>query len=46
LLDEVEQLQRLEEALLLATGVPREPGAPPWVVLGVEVLGSDRARAA
>ena len=29
------RLQRIEEAIVVATGAPRQPGCPPWVVLGV-----------
>jgi hypothetical protein len=35
---EIDQLQRTEEAIVVATGAPREPGCPPWVVLGVNAL--------
>jgi hypothetical protein len=34
---EIEQLLRVEEAVVIATGSPREPGRPAWVVLGVAV---------
>jgi hypothetical protein len=35
---EIDRLQRTEEAIVLATGAPREAGCPPWVVLGVKVV--------
>ena len=28
----MERLQRVEEAIVVATGAPRERGCPPWVV--------------
>jgi hypothetical protein len=31
---EIDRLQRTEEAIDVATGAPREPGCPAWVVLG------------
>jgi len=31
---EIDRLQRTEEAIVVATGAPRERGCPPWVVLG------------
>jgi hypothetical protein len=36
--DEIDRLQRIEEAIVVATGAPREPGCPPWVVLGVKAV--------
>ena len=30
---EIDRLQRTEEAIVVATGAPRERGCPPWVVL-------------
>jgi hypothetical protein len=33
-----DRLQRTDEAIVVATGAPREPGCPPWVVLGVNVI--------
>jgi hypothetical protein len=30
---EIERLQRTEEAIVVATGAPRERGCPAWVVL-------------
>ena len=35
---EIERLQRSEEAIVVATGAPRRPGCTPWVVLGVKAL--------
>jgi hypothetical protein len=35
---EIDRLQRTEEAIVVATGAPREAGCPPWVVLGVKVV--------
>jgi hypothetical protein len=35
---EVDRLQRTEEAIVVATGAPRERGCPPWVVLGVKAV--------
>src|SRR6516225_65530 len=32
---EIERLHCSEEAIVVATGAPREAGCPPWVVLGV-----------
>jgi hypothetical protein len=31
--EEIDRLQRTEEAVVVATGAPREAGCPPWVVL-------------
>ena len=33
-----QMLQRTEEAIVVATGAPRERGCPPWVVLGVKAV--------
>jgi hypothetical protein len=33
---EVDRLQRIEEAIVVATGAPREARCLPWVVLGVK----------
>ena len=41
---EIERLQRSEEAIVVATGAPRERGCPPWVVLGVKAAGPRRPR--
>jgi hypothetical protein len=43
---EIDRLQRTEEAIVVATGAPREPGCPPWIVLGVKVIEERGARAA
>jgi hypothetical protein len=43
---EIDRLQRTEGAIIVATGAPREPGCPPWVVLGVKVIEERGARAA
>ena len=41
-----QMLQRTEEAIVVATGAPRERGCPPWVVLGVKALEMGGVRAA
>jgi hypothetical protein len=43
---EIERLQRSEEATVVATGAPRERGCPAWVVLGVKALEMGGVRAA
>ena len=43
---EIERLQRSEEAVVVATGAPRERGCPPWVVLGVTAVEMGGVRAA
>jgi hypothetical protein len=43
---EIERLQRAEEAIVVATGAPRERGCPAWVVLGVRALEMGGVRAA
>ena len=43
---EIDRLQRTEEAIVVATGAPREGGCPPWVVLGVKPLEACGIRAA
>jgi hypothetical protein len=43
---EVDRLQRTEEAIVVATGAPRQPGSPAWVVLGVKAIGAPGVRAA
>jgi hypothetical protein len=43
---EIDRLQRTQEAIVVATGAPRQPGCPPWVVLGVKVVEVRGARAA
>jgi hypothetical protein len=42
----IDRLQRTEEAIVVATGAPRQPGCPPWVVLGVKVVEARNIRAA
>ena len=37
---EIERMQRTEEATVVATGAARERGRPPWVVLGVKAVGA------
>ncbi len=37
---------RTEEAIIVATGAPRQPGCPPWVVLGVKAKAAPGIRAA
>jgi hypothetical protein len=39
---EIERLRRTEEAIIVATGAPRERGCPPWVVLGVKAVEATR----
>lgn len=41
---EIDRLQRTEEAIVVATGAPRQPGSPAWVVLGVKALGAPDVR--
>jgi hypothetical protein len=41
---EIDRLQRIEEAIVVATGAPREPGCPPWVVLGVKAIEAPGVR--
>jgi hypothetical protein len=43
---EIDRLQRTEEAIVAATGAPRERGCPPWVVLGVKAVEARGIRAA
>ena len=43
---EIDRLQRTEEAIVVATGAPRERGCPPWVVLGVKAVEVCGVRAA
>ena len=43
---EIDPLQRTEEAIVVATGGPRERGCPPWVVLGVRAVETRGVRAA
>ena len=44
--EEIDRLQRTEEAIVVATGAPRERGCPPWVVLGVKAVEARGTRAA
>ena len=44
--EEIDRLQRTEEAIVVATGAPRERGCPPWVVLGVKAVEARGIRAA
>src|SRR2546430_5152644 len=44
--EEIDRLQRTEEAIVVATGAPRERGCPPWVVLGVKAVEARSVRAA
>jgi hypothetical protein len=41
---EIDRLQRTEEAIVVATGAPRETGCPPWVVLGVKAIEAPGGR--
>jgi Tfp pilus assembly protein PilN len=43
---QIDRLQRTEEAIVVATGAPRERGCPPWVVLGVKATEAPGVRAA
>jgi hypothetical protein len=43
---EIDRLQRTEEAIVVATGAPRERGCLPWVVLGVKAVEARGIRAA
>jgi len=38
--------QRIEVAIVVATGAPRQAGCPPWIVLGVEATEAPGVRAA
>jgi hypothetical protein len=42
---EIDRLQRTEEAIVVATGAPRERGCSPWVVLGVKAAEARGIRA-
>jgi hypothetical protein len=44
--EEIDRLQRTEEAIVIATGAPRERGCPPWIVLGVKAIETSGVRAA
>jgi hypothetical protein len=43
---ELDELHRVEEAIVVATGAARERGCPPWVVLGVKAVEARCTRAA
>jgi hypothetical protein len=43
---EIERMQRTEEAIVVATSAPRERGCPAWVVLGVNAIEARAVRAA
>jgi len=43
---EIDRLQRIEEAIVFATGAPRQLGCLPAVVLGVKVMQAPSVRAA
>jgi hypothetical protein len=43
---EIDRLQRTEEAIVVATGAPRQPGCPAWVILGVKAPEAPGVRAA
>ena len=42
--EEIDRLQRTEEAVVVTTGAPREAGCPPWVLLGVKADKSDQGQ--
>jgi hypothetical protein len=42
--EEIDRLQRTEQAIVVSTGAPREAGCPPWVVLGVKVIEAPGVR--
>jgi len=42
----IDRLQRTEEAIVVATGAPREAGCLPWVVLGVKATEARPIQAA
>jgi len=44
--EEIDRLRRTEEAIIVATGSPREWGCLPWVVLGVKAIEAPGVRAA
>jgi hypothetical protein len=44
--EEVDRLQRTEEAIVVATGAARERGCPPWIILGVKAVEARGVRAA
>ena len=36
--EEIDRLQRTEEAIVVSTDAPRERGCPPWIVLGAKAI--------
>jgi hypothetical protein len=42
---EIDRFQRTEEAIVVATGAPRESRCPPWIVLGVKAIEAPGVRA-
>jgi hypothetical protein len=36
--DQIDRLQRAEQAIVVSTDAPRERGCPPWIVLGAKVI--------
>ena len=42
---EIDRLVRIEESLVVATGAPRQPRSPAWVVLGVKAIEAPGVRA-
>src|SRR6516225_8620577 len=42
--EEIDRLQRTEEAIVVATGAPRRGWMPPWVVLGVKAIEAPGVR--
>ena len=43
---EIDRLQRIEEAVVVATSAPREAGCPPWIILGVKAIEAHGVRVA
>jgi hypothetical protein len=41
--EEIDRLQRTEEAIVVSTDAPRERGCPPWVVLGAKCMEAPAA---
>jgi hypothetical protein len=44
--DQIDRLQRTEQAIVVSTDAPRERGCPPWIVLGAKVMGAPGVHAA
>jgi hypothetical protein len=42
--EEIDRLQRTEEAIVVSTDAPRERGCPPWVALGAKVMEASGVR--